>query len=426
MYKRAQSINEYVLVITLITIAGIGMLTYVKRGIQGNIKATADILAVGGKTDTALPAPVETGLAGLADGNIYQYDKNGKKQWHPVAQTYYDNYGGFPTVVKSGNDIYYYITKDGVKTKIGGQDAVTGDFTSYDWEGYPVAVYNSSGVAQHLYTRVEDYNTKQITYSEVNFEIVKGIPVALKDSVIRTGLTYNKYEMLRLNSTPSEGNLAQQKGIVEPGLVKYEMKPPGLVVNTQRNITVTETALKNPAISRSDYHPFVSGNYKTGFIDPVIKDSNLYYYHFTSDADNKTFIGAEDISTRDFTKFDPAGFAEVIFKENGDAYTDLEFIYKDADGREVKGSDTREVASVTVKKKDGSIIGTYKKYQPVRISSTLPSWPLPTASNPIRMKDINDEVTVSGAWTATYKLENKDTFGALEKQKGKTGPGPIK
>jgi hypothetical protein len=40
--KRAQSISEYVILITIVVVVVISMFTYVKRGTQGLIRATAD------------------------------------------------------------------------------------------------------------------------------------------------------------------------------------------------------------------------------------------------------------------------------------------------------------------------------------------------------------------------------------------------
>lgn len=432
MRKRAQSLNEYAIVIALITLAGIGMQTYIKRGIQGNIKAMADVLALGGTTKTDSPAPVKTGLEGLLDGNLY--DKT-CSCWHPVAKAYYDKYSGLPTVVKTGSDIYYNITKDGVTTRIGGQDAASGEFTSYDWEGYPSAVYDITGKAEKLYQRVEveDPVTKEIislTFNEVGFDMVKGIPVARKADVIRRGIGFSKYKILKTNSTPSAGELAQIKGVAELGLYSYETVIP-LKIVTKKSITVGELPVKKVVISREDRHRYVkdsshlSGPYNTGFIDTTVKGSSLYYFHFTSDADNKTLIGAEDILSRDFTIFDKDGFAETIFKENGAPYSDkeIEFIYKDSDGNEVKGSSTREVTSVTVEKKAGNsylVVGTYNKYEAVRISPAPAANPLPAAGGLIRTKNLNnDTVEVKGAWTVKYELDNRDSFGTLNRMLNK-------
>lgn len=44
VYSRGQSLSEYALVLALIFAAVLGMQTYIKRGIQGVIKTTADTL----------------------------------------------------------------------------------------------------------------------------------------------------------------------------------------------------------------------------------------------------------------------------------------------------------------------------------------------------------------------------------------------
>lgn len=415
MPKKAQSINEYVLVITLITLAGIGMLTYVKRGIQSNIKATADVLASSVKTGTGSPAPAGTELAGLSDGNIYD-----KKSWNPVAKAFYNNNSGFATVVKSGNDIYYYLTKEGVSTRIGGQDAVTGDFTSYDWEGYPVAVYDSAGKAQHLYERVEDPVTGQITLNEVEF-IVKadtrdpkavppapGIPVALKGSdgksiIISTGLGYAKYQILRLNSALSEGELVQQKGIAEPGLYKYDMpEETRLKVISNKRITVKEYK-QNKGLAESLFH-LAAEKYKEinkGFIQGEIQGSKIYYYHFTTDPNNKILVGAEDMATRQYTEFGADGFASGVANYAGDRYL-ADFTYN-------IDSETKEIISVTVKY-GGKEVGTYGKYENIIINPLPPppkiGNPLSSLINSPKRETIinNDTATVTGAWTATYTL----------------------
>lgn len=407
MYKKAQSINEYVLVIALITIAGIGMLTYVKRGIQSNIKATADVLALSGKT--AVPAE-ETYLEKLPDGGMYT-----KTDWHLAAREYYNNHSGFATVVKDGADIYYYLTKDGVKTTIGGQDTATGDFTSYDWEGYPVAVYDSSGAAKHLYERAEDPVTKQITLNEVKFKIVKkdpkalvGIPVALKDSegksqIIRTGLGYGKYQILRPSSLLSEGEVVQLKGAAEPGLYKYEMdKDNPLKVISNKRTTVKEYK-QNKVLTESLFH-LSAEKYKEinkGFIQGEIHGSKIYYYHFTTDPNNKTLVGVEDMFTRQYTEFGADGFASGVANYAGDRYLAV-FTYN-------IDSETKEIISVTVKY-GGKEVGTYGKYENI-IINPLP--PPPKIGNPLsslisapKRETIinNDTATVTGAWSSTYTL----------------------
>lgn len=410
MYKKAQSINEYVLVVALITIAGIGMLTYVKRGIQSNIKATADVLALSVKTGPDSPAPAKTGLAGLPDGNI------DKKFWNPVAKAFYDNNSGFATAVKSGNDIYYYLTKDGVTTRIGGQDAVTGDFTSYDWEGYPVAVYDSAGTAKHLYERVEDPVTGEITLNEVEF-IVKadkrdpkapGIPVALKDSDgksknIQTGLGYDKYQILRLSSPPSEGEVAQLKGVAEPGLYKYDMpEETRLKVISNKSTTVKEYK-QNKDLTESLFH-LSAEKYKSingGFIQGEIQGSKVNYYHFTTDIADKALVGAEDMVTRQYTEFGVDGFASGVANYAGDRYM-ADFTYN-------IDSETKEIISVTVKY-GGKEVGTYGKYENIIINPLPPppkiGNPLSSLINSPKRETIinNDTTTVTGAWSATYTL----------------------
>lgn len=61
MRKKAQSFNEYAIVIALITLVVMGTQIYIKRGIQGVIKGSADIL---GSQEAGV---IESGLYRLED-----------------------------------------------------------------------------------------------------------------------------------------------------------------------------------------------------------------------------------------------------------------------------------------------------------------------------------------------------------------------
>ncbi len=56
-HKKAQSLNEYAMMIVLITLLAIGLQNYVKLGVQSVLKTTADNLATGGEMDkTSVPS----------------------------------------------------------------------------------------------------------------------------------------------------------------------------------------------------------------------------------------------------------------------------------------------------------------------------------------------------------------------------------
>jgi len=442
MRKIGQSINEYVLVIVLVTLAGIGMQTYIKRGIQGIVKTSADRLA-GEKGGTVVYSGGEKSI-------ITRYDEAGKLQWNPAAIAYEGRLsGGFFVAEKSGNEIYYnyYPDTSDLKNKIviGGQDQASGDFTSYDWEGYVDAVYDASGTAQKLYQRVEDPVTKQITLNEVEFDIVNGIPIARKDSEgkpispIHTGITYDKYEIVSLSSAANKSLV--QNGVIEPGLVEFKYKDPlkpltfEIPTSTPKKITVdTHSKYSGPKmLADNKWHPAMT-EYKDrmkrdrikGFIQAEIKGSKVYYYTFTTDPKDRTLVGGEDIRTHDFTEFDPDGFpvktvaetfkwVETANKTKMREFNDVLWTYSDY----VKDPKTKEIVGVIDSK--GNI---YRKNEIVTIravpaTSTGPD----TLDKAMRTKTINNDTTHTvGAWTAVYKLENANTFGA----KDRTNPNDEK
>ena len=363
MRSMGQSINEYVLVIVLVTLAGIGMQSYIKRGIQGIVKTSADTLA-GEQTEGRIEVDEAT------------------RAWHPLAIAYKDKLiaGEFFIRERAGNSFYYnvYIEDPDNPTKIkkdrgiGIEDIATGNFTSLDIDGNPLPV-------------VYDKNGKALT----------GV----------------------------QGAAYVQQGVVESGLVKFEYKDPKnpLVFKSDKKITVdTLSKYSGPkSLAPADWHPAMTA-YKErmekdkikGFIQTEIKGSKVYYYTFTTDPKDRILVGGEDARTGDFTGFDPDGFPVST--------VDSKLTVLRTYSGYVIDPVTKEIVGVTGS--DGNIYG---QHEIVTISSVSPSIGPATVAYPMRTKIIDkDTAQTTGAWEATYKLEGAGTFGALEKQKGKASkPG---
>ncbi|MDD5465675.1 MAG: hypothetical protein PHP73_04995 [Candidatus Omnitrophica bacterium] len=383
MRKTGQSINEYVLVIVLVTLAGIGMQNYIKRGIQGIVKTSADTLA-GEKGDTVV-------YSGSDKSILTRYDQAGNLQWNPVAVSYESRLsGGFFVAEKTGNQVQYIHYPDtsdlNNKIIIGGQDQASGDFTSYDWEGYVDAVYDKDGKL-----------------------IKKFTPQEARDN-------YSKYDIVLLSSAAAKSMV--QNGVVERGLIEFGYKDPlkPLTFNTPtpRKITVkTYSKYSGPkSLALADWHPAMTA-YKEkmeedkigGFIQTEIKGSMVYYYTFTTNPKDRVLIGGEDTRTGDFTGFDPDGFpvSTVDGKLN---------VLRTYSGY-LTDPETEEIVGVTGS--DGKIYG---QHQIVTISPALQTTGPATVAIPMRTKTIdNDTTQVTGAWEATYKLGTD-----IYKPKGNTPP----
>ncbi len=407
MRKRGQSINEYVLVIVLVTLAGIGMQSYIKRGIQGIVKTSADTLA-GEKGDTVVYSGSEKSI-------LTRYDKDGNLQWNPAAIAYEGRLsGGFFVAEKTGNVIYYNHYPDtsdlNNKIVIGGQDQASGDFTSYDLAGYVDAVYDKNG------NLIKDFTPKQ----------------ARAD--------YAKYEIVSLSSAASKSFV--QNGVIESGLVEFKykdpLKPLTFETPTPKKITVeTHSKYSGPKMLAEDKRHPAMIEYKDrmkrdrikGFIQAEIKGSKVYYYTFTTDPKDRTLIGGEDMRTHDFTQFDPDGFPVktvsddyiiVVInegKENEKKVKEFKELWAYSDyGKDPK---TKEIVGV-IDSKDN----IYRKNEIVTIRAVpATSAGSDTLDKVMRTKTIdNDTVHTTGAWTAVYKLENANTFGA----KDKTNPNDEK
>jgi len=364
MRKIGQSINEYVLVIVLVTLAGIGMQSYIKRGIQGIVKTSADTLA-GEQTEGRIEVDEAT------------------RAWHPLATAYKDKLiaGEFFIRERAGNSFYYnvYIEDPDNPTKIkkdrgiGIEDIATGNFTSLDIDGNPLPV-------------VYDKNGKALT----------GV----------------------------QGAAYVQQGVIESGLVKFEYKDPNnplIMFKSDKKITVdTLSKYSGPkSLASADWHPAMTA-YKErlekdkikGFIQTEIKGSKVYYYTFTTDPKDRTLIGGEDTRTGDFTGFDPDGFPLST--------VDSKLTVLRTYSGYVIDPVTKEIVGVT--DSDGNIYG---QNEIVKISSVSSATAPATVASPMRTKTIDkDETTVTGAWEVTYKLEGAGTFGALQKQRDKASkPG---
>ncbi len=73
-YNRAQSFNEYALVLALVTLVGLGMQNYLKQGVQSVVKLTADNLATGGNLENTTVAPADAAnalLNGVREPGLY-------------------------------------------------------------------------------------------------------------------------------------------------------------------------------------------------------------------------------------------------------------------------------------------------------------------------------------------------------------------
>jgi len=343
--KIGQSINEYVLVIVLVTLAGIGMQSYIKRGIQGIVKTSADTLA-GEQTEGKIEVKNEA-----------------KRDWHPLAAAYKDRLiaGEFFIRERQGNSFYYnvYVEDPDNPGKIkkdrgiGVEDIATGNFTSLDIDGNPLPV------------------------------------------------VYDKYGKVL---TGTQAAAYVQQGTIEQGLVDFKYKDPlhPLTFTADKKITVdTLSKYSGPqSLALADWHPAMKA-YQTrmeedkirGFIQTEIKGSMVYYYQFTTDPKNRTLIGGENLRTQDFTQFGPDGFPvstvnsklTVLRTYNGGYMTDPV---------------TKEIVGVT--DINGNIYG---QYQIVTISPVLPITGPATVAVPMRTKTIgNDTTHVTGAWEATYKM----------------------
>lgn len=373
-YKSGQSINEYVLVIVLVALAGIGMQAYIKRGVQGIVKSSADTLA-GEEGDV-----VE--YSGHKKSNLARY-KDGKLQWNPIAITYESRLsGGFFVAEKTGNKVQYvhYPDASDLKNKIiiAGQDWASGDFTSYDGEGYVDAVYDKSGNLIKNFTPEEAKNN------------------------------YSKYEVVLLSSAGNKPIV--QDGVIEQGLIEFNYKNAAspLTVETPvpKKITVeTHSKYSGPkSLPEAAWHPAMTG-FQTrmeedgirGFIQAEIRGSKVYYYTFTTDPKNRTLIGAEDTRTHDFTEFDPDGFPLATVDSSLKTLREYNGYVADPKTKEITG--VIEAGCV------GDNCRVYGQYEIVNISPALPSAGPAITGKTMRTKTIDEDKThVTGAWDSTYKL----------------------
>lgn len=81
-HKKAQSLNEYALVLALVAMAGIGMQIYIRQGVQSVVKLTADNLATGGRLESVTVAPEEAANA-LLNG-VKELGLNDFKMINPI------------------------------------------------------------------------------------------------------------------------------------------------------------------------------------------------------------------------------------------------------------------------------------------------------------------------------------------------------
>jgi hypothetical protein len=400
MRKKAQSINEYAMVIAIITLAAVSMQTYVKRGIQGVIKLSADDLMVWSDQEKLAELTPKPKLD-LPDGDIT--DKN---KWHPAAREYVEDYGGFIHAEKTGNEVsYYHFTSDpNNQTLIGKEDVFTRDFTGFDIDGFANGVVNEVNMPY-----------RDLTFSPgVTCVTVEKKVVAADGTISYKDIgTYGKHQRVRLSSSAAGEAAAQQKGIEESGLYDYKQTSP-LKVTSNKTLTVKESALSSVTIANTSYHVYVRENFRTTDAKAEIKGNNVNYYLIATGS----LIGIEDALTNDFTLFGKDGFVDSVLDVNGNVY-DLEFN---------ENKDAGKVVSITIKK-DGKEIGTYTKYQPVSIgavSATSPFLGVDKSGSPaykVRETVSSETTNVSGKWEATYKL-GAETFGSLEKKKLGTGGGP--
>lgn len=390
MLKRAQSTNEYALVIVVVTLAAVAMQAHIKRGIQAVIKLTADDLVTQSTT-----VPVDPVVP--ADGRVTE------SGLHLSAKEYKDINGGSVWGERQGNVIYYYhfTSNPEDKTLIGIEDTLTGDYTEFGADGFAIGVANKDNVNYDLkFIRNEDAKTYETTSVTVQEKIVSEGKVLYSDIG-----TYEKYERVRLSSGAIGEASIQQKGIEEPGLYYYKQTIPLEITNNPsvhpgvqpKTVTVTEFASSSATISFASYHPYIQSNFKKTEVTPEIKGNNVNYY----DIATGSLIGIEDALTLDFTLFDKDGFVDTVLDKNGSVY-DLEL---------TENKDAGKVVSVTIKnKKDGKIIGTYGKYEPVRIGAVSTSSPFLGADKsgvPVykaRETVSNEKTNMSGRWEATYKL----------------------
>ena len=434
MRKIGQSINEYVLVITLVTLAGVGMQAYIRRGIQGIVKISADTLA-GETGDKVTYSGTEKSV--LA-----------RSQWNPVAVEYEKNRisGGFFVAKKTGNQVYYvyYPDKNDLKNEIiiGGEIRTDsnqpGKFTSFDpVTGYPDAIYAANPA---LDARGNPIPETPLT------ELVKDGNGTIRKNI--DGYDYSKYEIIT-GSTASKSVV--QNGVIESGLIKFEQKNGPIKVEVEKKIIVkTDSISSGPrSLAEKDFHPAITEYYKKrmvedrigGFIQAEIKGSKVYYYLVTTDINNKTLIGGEDLRTHDFTQFDMNGFpvstvSDTVDHGDNKGYEGHKYFVvlrtygyvidpKTKELVEIKDGyvidpETKEI--VGVKDGNGNI---YRKGQIVTIrsvpasSTTAPE----TIDKAIRTKTIEKDTThVTGAWEATYKLESANTFGAKDMNRKDDAP----
>ena len=364
LYSRGQSLSEYALVLTLIVAAVFGIQAYVKRGIQGVIKTTADTLS---------EERVESSQGGPK--------KYSSSEWDGYIKNYFDSQytSGFVIAEEQGSNIYFYHfdSDPDDRTLLAGQDENTGDFTLFDPSGYPWETVDKAGNVIQNYTYTED-----------------GV-VGSEDEE-----TYGKYAIVVKTSGAAVPIV--QKGVIEEGLVDFKYTKPLTITSTERKWVITDQRTLAPVyVSADDWHVGASiyfDNYSdVGFNTAIKEDNDIYYYYSDINHENEVLAGVQDGVTGDFTGFDPNGYPMETFYDGGVQ------IYEYVDGGVVGSVDEK----------------IYGKYAMVVVSAPPAVLPKSASITPMKTGLAGEKTTAKGSWEFTYEMGNEDSFSAV----GKTGSG---
>lgn len=342
-YFSGQSLSEYAIVLAIVFAGAIGMQTYLKRGIQAGIKATADNLS--GET--------------INSSKAKDYDK---VNWHIVAKRY-DEFAepGFNIAKEKNGNIYYYHYNLDLEDEVlfGIENKNSGNFTGFYHDGYPsetMGEVSSEGedISQSMYLSEflsEKGEVLRDVVVELNGKIVNQDVKIGPEDILKIAYPIQKYnrpenkedgeeekdikfvtgsddgKKYRKHQAMSETSSIVQKGVVEKGLVKFEYSETNpMVITTKKNINfnvkqrkVSPTSVfeegKNQGVGdtpKVSWHPAAKAyfnNYSSqGFNIAEDEGKNIYYYHYDKNGENEVLVGIESKVTGDFTGFDSEGY----------------------------------------------------------------------------------------------------------------------
>ena len=380
IYFQGQSLSEYALVLTLIFAAVFGMQAYMKRGIQGVIKTTADTLS---------EEAIESGGGSVILPRL---------EWDEYIKDYLEDYD-FAFAEQKGGNIYYYNDVN-EKILIGGQDKYIGDFTTFGPDGYPLdtTYYDDDG----------DIQTQIYTYTYDEEGSINGAVGSVDEK------TYGKYAIVTLTSKAVP---IVQKGVLEEGLVKLEYTKPLIITSLEGKYVTTDQWTPDPVrIDSADWHVDAYRYFpREGFRTAKEEDEVIYYYHYDSNGENEVLIGAEDKATGDFTAYLDEYPAETL-NNRGNIIQLYEYI----DGEEA----VRGYVVVEGEKIYGE---TYGKYAVVVLSEPSADYvPAPidemktTTGGGIGTMDDGTEMIekteAEGTWEFTYEMGDAGSFSASDKK----------